>query len=770
MTPRTAILWGRSAPWLFLAALAAILLATRLQLSFDLSAFFPRHTTLAHDVLLEQLRNGPGSRLVVIGIRGGKSAALEEATDRLRQTLAASPLFTSVQNGTFPDAEASIPEPIDSYYLLMKDVDYSRASLESALQERLRDLAFAGGDALLDLVARDPFLVTLDVLARLAPVDMDGEPWLSEDGSAVLMASTRAPATDLVGQGDAIAAVRGAFARLATADALELELTGVGAFGVELQETIRAEAQRLSILATAALSLVLLLVYRSLRLLVLSTLPMGMGFLLGLTVVATAFDSVHGITLAFGFTLLGVAIDYPLHLFSHARRSGGPAAAAMAAIWPTMRLGALSTAVAYLAIALSGSEGLAQLGVFTVTGVVVAALVTRFWLPSLLPAPVPVTMPGGGRQSPTLAYLPAAVLLVLAAWVWHVAAPERLWDDRLSSLSPVPEQRLQTDMSLRAAAGTPDMRHQIVMHDDSLESLLVKSELVEQRLAEAARDGLLKSWRSVSQLLPSRERQAARQRAIPDGNALRARLDSVVSQTPFRPEAFAPFLEVAETASSLQPLEPADMSGTMLEPWLNSHLLQLEGRWVSLISVSEPDAAALGARVAEWGDGIELVDLMQSTATLMQDYRSGAISTLSVAALAIALLIWLQRRQLAQILWISLTVAVALATTVVIVSVFHGALTVIHLVAALLVLGLGLDYALFLSRTEQALERRATNEAVLACAASTTLAFGILATSSIPVLKFIGFTVAVGSATSYLLALAGSRGPRLVRNTRSKAT
>jgi predicted exporter len=539
-------------------------------------------------------------------------------------------------------------------------------------------------------------------------------------------------------------------------------VTGVGAFGVEVQETIRAEAQRLSIFATAALSLVVLLVYRSLRLLLLSTLPMGMGFLLGLTVVATAFDSVHGIALAFGFTLLGVAIDYPLHLFSHTRRGGGSPAVAMAAIWPTMRLGALSTAVAYLAIALSGSEGLAQLGVFTVTGVVVAALVTRFWLPSLLPDPGLTTMPGGERLSPELAYLPAAALLVLAAATWHVAAPDRLWDDRLSSLSPVPEPRLRTDRALRAAAGTPDMRHQIVMHDDSLESLLAESEIVELRLAEAASEGLLKSWRSVSQLLPSRERQAERQREIPDSDTLRARLDDAVSRTPFHPEAFAPFIAAAETASTLPPLEPAAVAGTLLGPWLDSHLLQLEERWVSLISVREPDAAALGERVAGWGDRIELVDLMQSTATLMQEYRSGVISTVSVAAFAIVLLIWLQRRQLAQILWISLTVAVALATTVVIVSVFHGPLTVIHLVAALLVLGLGLDYALFLSRTEEAVERCATNEAVLACAASTTLAFGILATSSIPVLKFIGFTVAVGSATSYLLALAGSRWPRTI--------
>lgn len=756
MKPTTADACLRSAPWLILATLAIVTLAMRLQLSFDLSAFFPRHTTLAHDVLLEQLRNGPGSRLVVIGIRGAPLEQLKETSDQLREALVANPLFTTVQNGQFSHSNDDVPEPIDSYYLLMKDVDYSRASLNDALEARLQDLAFGGGGTLLDLIARDPFLITLDVLEQLAPIEMSGDLWMAEDGTAVLMATTRAPAIDLVAQADAVAAVQVAFAELASAHTLELDITGVGAFGVELQETIRAEAQKLSILATVALCLVLLLLYRSVKLLLFSTLPMGMGFILGLSVVALCFDTVHGITLAFGFTLLGVAIDYPLHLYSHMRQSGR---SAITSIWPTMRLGALSTVVAYLAIALSGSEGLAQLGTFTATGVSVAALVTRFWLPSLLPERMPACRSSGMLQPPGLNYVPALVLLILAAFIWWYTDADRLWDDRLSSLSPVPEQRLQRDIALRAAAGTPDMRHQVVMNNESLESLLVESEAVELRLAQAASDGLVKSWRSVAQLLPSRERQAARRQAIPAVETLRARVNKAVSRSPFHADVFEPFVAAAEKASTLPPLEPAAMSDTPLEPWLDSHLLQLGNQWVSLISVSEPDAPALAGRVASWGGDIELVDLHQSTAALMQSYRRGAISTVSVAAFVIVLLIWLQRRHLAQILWISLTVAIALTATVAIVSAFHGPLTAIHFMAALLVLGLGLDYALFLSRTENAGERRATNQAVLACAASTTFAFGVLATSSIPVLKFIGLTVAIGSATSYALALAGSRWP-----------
>jgi predicted exporter len=79
-----------------------------------------------------------------------------------------------------------------------------------------------------------------------------------------------------------------------------------------------------------------------------------------------------------------------------------------------------------------------------------------------------------------------------------------------------------------------------------------------------------------------------------------------------------------------------------------------------------------------------------------------------------------------------------------------------HLVALLLVLGLGLDYSLFLSRAESPAERSRTRWGVTLCAVSTTLAFGILATSSVPVLQYLGLTVATGSAANYLLAWLAS--------------
>jgi predicted exporter len=356
-----------------------------------------------------------------------------------------------------------------------------------------------------------------------------------------------------------------------------------------------------------------------------------------------------------------------------------------------------------------------------------------------------------------LRYLGACIVLIAASLAVSQTVDTGLWDDNLSSLSPVPVERLSADQALRSAAVTPDMRYQLVLHNSSLEALLHDSQAIDVLLAEAVDDGLLENWQSVSQMLPSREDHERRQSAIPEQDILSSRLDEALLGTPFRADAFTSFKANAGIARSLPPLTPADIAATPLRSWLDSHLLRLGDQWVALISIVNPVAPDLAERVEQWNSEVDFVDLKAASGDLMRDYRSGARNTILVAALIIVGLLWYVRGQFRQTLWIGLTVTSALAVTVAVITTLHGSMTVIHLVALLLVLGLGLDYALFLSRSESPQERRATDKGVLACAASTTLAFGILAGSSIPVLKFLGLTVAAGSAASFLVAWSGSR-------------
>ena len=338
----------------------------------------------------------------------------------------------------------------------------------------------------------------------------------------------------------------------------------------------------------------------------------------------------------------------------------------------------------------------------------------------------------------------------------YFSATNGLWEDSLTSLIPVPEDRLLKDNLLRSAAGTPDMRYQMVLHSSSLESLLIENESVDLLLHQAVQDGLLESWQSVSLILPSLSTQTQRRISIPESGILGSRLDKAISQTPFRKDAFRPFQENARLAKDLPPLLPEQFEATELASWLDAHLIQAGNQWVSLISMSKPKPEELSLRLKSWEPRVQLIDLQQSSLDLMQGYRNGATRTVLLASLLIIVLLLFEQKEPRKVLWIVLTVMASLAVTIYGVISLHAGLTIIHLVALLLVAGLGLDYALFFSRTETEVEQTSTRHAVTACAVSTTLTFGILSMSSIPVLKFIGLTVAMGSASSFLLTFAGS--------------
>src|SRR3546814_10911978 len=137
----------------------------------------------------------------------------------------------------------------------------------------------------------------------------------------------------------------------------DIVLSGPGAFSVEIGGRTEAEAKWIGTIDTIGLVLLLLVAYRSWKIPVLGVLPLASAGLAGLGAVALLFDGVHGITVAFGFTLIGVVQDYPIHLFSHQRPGVTPRQNARA-LWPTLATGVVATCIAYVTFLFSGVDGL----------------------------------------------------------------------------------------------------------------------------------------------------------------------------------------------------------------------------------------------------------------------------------------------------------------------------------------------------------------------------------------------------------------------------
>ena len=111
-------------------------------------------------------------------------------------------------------------------------------------------------------------------------------------------------------------AIRAPSTKYAANSKSRLTVSGPGAFSVEIGGRTAREASWIGTIDSLIFALLLWLAYRSWKAPLLGALPLASGGLAGLAAVTLCFDGVHGITVAFGFTLIGVAQDYPIHLFS----------------------------------------------------------------------------------------------------------------------------------------------------------------------------------------------------------------------------------------------------------------------------------------------------------------------------------------------------------------------------------------------------------------------------------------------------------------------
>lgn len=751
---------------LWAAALVAVaaLAWFRLSPGGDLRLFMPAAQTPDQRLLLDSLGEGPGARLLLIAISGAADETLADISQAMRADLQSRPLFRRVLNGA-ADPDAVDEALLASRYLLTPGFDavpLDAEVLSAALTQRLRDLASPAGALIEPWLARDPTLEMLRLAERWQPVVEPAQRfdvWFDAGGKhALLLAETQAAGFDPAAQEAALTAIRAAFDEARGDLALTLEITGPGAFSVLMRARTQGEATRLGVAASALMILLLAIAYRSWRLPLLGALPLASAALAGLGAVALCFVSVHGITLAFGFTLIGVALDYPVHLFSH-RQPGRSAAQDAAAISPTLFAGAVSTCLAYASFLASGVAGLAQLAVFAIAGLLTAAITTRWLLPTLLPeATADVAdlhwLARLDRARSALPRSPVWALLLALAGAGGLALSEApLWDDSLSRLTPVPEALVQRDTELRAALGASDVRYMLVLEAADRESLLQRCEALLPSLDALVSSGRVGAVEPPCRYLPSLRTQRVRQAQLPADDALQTAMDAALLNLPFRRDAFAPFLADVAAARDAALVQAAALAETALGPRLASLLPEAETPVAVIALVGVHDLAALQAYAADAGSDLHLLDLKLASQSLAASYRERMLWALALAfgLLGAALLGFL--RDPRRMLRILTPVLLAAWLTAVTLHFFGVAFNLFHLVALILASGLGLDYALFFQRAgHDPSARRRTLHGILLCATSTVLVFGLLGSSSIPVLRAIGLTVALGVAFNLLLA------------------
>ena len=754
--------------WL-LAMLAGAAVVWHSRFSTDMSFFLPARPSAEQQVLLDQLKEGVVSRLLMLGIEGGSAAERAAASRDLRARLAPMREFVSVQNGEAGSHDADRDFLFRHRYLLSPAVTPERFTvdgLRSAISDSVDLLASPAGLLVKPLLTRDPTGELFTLLSQLGggssqPNSREGV-WASRDGErAMLLIQTAALGSDTDGQAQAIELIHREFA--AVGGPLRLQLSGPGLFAVKSRAVIQGEISRLSMISTLAIVAVLFFVYRSLRLMSLGLLPVVSGALAGIVAVSLTYGTVFGITVGFGSALIGEAVDYSIYYFVQSGRLG--LTEWRARFWPTIRLGVLTSVAGFAALLFSGFPGLAQLGLYSLSGVVTAALVTRFILPPLAGTDIQLRdlshfsapLNRGIRRLRALRW--AMLGLTLAAVVFLGLNRDHLWHPNLSALSTVSEADSQIDMALRADLGAPDARYMAVITAPDQESVLQAAERAGAQLDRLVASGAIGGYDSPARFLPSQATQAARRASLPPGEQLQARLQAAQVDSPLAASKLAPFVGELEAARQQGNIERAALAGSSLALAVDSLLLQRPEGWSVLLPLRPVggeqgvDLPIAEVRAALAGSGAIFVDMKHEFDTLYGDYLHEAtlLSLAGFAAIVALLAVTLRSpRRLVRVL------LPLLSAVVLVIAALHLSgerLHLLHLIGMLLIVAVGSNYALFFDRTEGSRELDGTTLASMAVANLTTaIGFGTLALSKVAVLHAVGITVGPGAVLALLLS------------------
>lgn len=577
--------------------------------------------------------------------------------------------------------------------------------------------------------------------------DGDGRDW------ALLRFHSAQPAFRLAGDAPLRTALDDATAAAAKAAGGELKLLhgGVPLHAEAAASRAAFEVNTIGIGSLLAVLLLVWLAFRSPRPIVLVGLSLLVGLAAGVVVTTWLFGKIHLLTLVFGASLAGVAEDYGIHYF--ACRQGHPQVpprTLMRQLLPALVLALLTSVLAYLTLGIAPFPGLRQMAVFAATGLTATFLTAALWFP-WLDAGTPRHSRFAARIAGSLARWPrwrpdaAGIVLLLLASVFIAGGLHRLQvNDDLRSLQASPPALLDNEIAIGKLLGLPSPAQYFLVEGADAQAVLRNEERLTDALQSLVAAGKLHGWRAVSDWLPSLQRQRADRALVEPAESLARSRAAAMLGEPVNGDD-----DPASTADTPRLLVDDGLRQPLAEPLRPLWLGEVDGRHASVVMLQGLSPANLPAiaAAARGLDGVRWIDRTATFSSMLGHYRvqMGWLLLGGYITVGLALLLRFGRTGWRALLPTALAALLSLATL----GWIGEPLQLFGVLAQLLLLGIGVDYGIFL------LEHRDDGASWLAVclgAASTLLAFGLLALSATPALHGFGLMLLLGIGLVWLLS------------------
>ncbi len=527
--------------------------------------------------------------------------------------------------------------------------------------------------------------------------------------------------------------------------ACRLDASGPALYAAAERASSKREIGWLSAASTGLIVLIIVILFRSIRPLVLTSVSLAVGAATGAAATLLLFGQIHLLTLVLGTTLLGIAVDYAFHYLTDYRLISAPGT--LVRIAPGLGLGLVTSLIAFAFLAATPFPALRQLATFSMAGLAAAGLTVFAWFPLFAgtrrpPPPFLRQVANPPRRLSPRWRLVLLALVVIAG----VAGLRRLHaTDDLRGLQNPQRALLVQTAAVNRLLGTPPSGSFFLVRGTSLPLALARSRrlatVVARHLPGIALLGL-------SGFIPSPTRQrharAAWRQAL---GATGKRLLRGVRAAGLPTSLVTPLVEAwrQRNAALITPTKILAMA-----PFLKRLVIRTRDRTALLVPIyGHADSPTL-RNLATLVPGVAYVNPLERLNATFTRIRQHTMRWVGLGYVLIFLLLLL-RYGLRGSLAVMLPPLAAAGATLGFLGWIAQPVNVFVVVALMLVAGIGVDYAVFLR--EGAGHHQGTTRIAVGLATITTLAsFGLLGASSIPVVHAFGLTVTLGIAISWLAA------------------
>jgi len=548
------------------------------------------------------------------------------------------------------------------------------------------------------------------------------------------------------------------------------EYYGGTAVAVANAKQIKRDVMLTVSIAMLAILLLVGLFFRRLHIFLFLLLPVAFGGGLGLMLMYFLRGEVSAISLGIGSVLIGITIDYSLHLFTHYRNTGQVERVLRDVTQPLL-VSCLTTAAAFLCLLAVRARAMNDLGLFAAFGVSGAALFALLLLPHLFRFATKAT---NRQQAATwldrLAALrfdrnrPLLLGILLLSLICILAAPHARFESDLMKLNYFPPHLLKAEQRLNAVSNVSRRSVYLIASGDSLDEALLKLEKVSPAIDSLKAAGLVKGYSGVDQLLCSRQEQLRRIRRWQSfwqaerRQKLLRQLDSLARAYQFTPEAFAPFVQLLQ--KSFHPITDAELEA-LKKTLLADYLSEAEGRSL-LISVLKIDREDTGAIYAALGkaDGVNLLDRQYLTTHFLRLLQEDFDLLVKISLLIVFLILVhaLGRIELGLIAFIP--IVLSWLWTIGLMGLLGLSFNIFNIIISTFIFGLGIDYSIFVMRAmmqeyKYGRENLHSYKSSIFLSAFTTLAgIGVLVLARHPALQSIALLSIIGIVSVVLMAMS----------------